>query len=117
MLRGTKRNEVQRGQVIAKPSSIHSHKRGTAEFLTLSAKEGGRNTPIHNGYRPQFFFGTTDVTGEFSSLHDKEMIMPGDRATIDFDLEKSVGVEEGMTFAVREGGKTIGAGRVISVSD
>jgi elongation factor Tu len=97
------------------PGSIESHSKGTAEFISLSAKEGGRKNPINSGYRPQFFFGTTDVTGEICKIHDKDLLIPGERATIDFDLEKAVGVEKGMTFAIREGGITIGAGRVTSV--
>jgi elongation factor Tu len=116
LLRGTKRDEVQRGQVIAKPGSIESHSKGTAEFISLSPNEGGRTKPIKEGYEPVFFFGTTNVTGQVSKIHEKELLIPGDRATIDFVLEKAVGVEEGMTFAIREGGITIGAGRVTAIS-
>jgi elongation factor Tu len=117
LLRGTKRDEVQRGQVLAAPGSVSSHKLITAELLTLSPKEGGRTNPINAGYRPQAFFGTVDVTVSLSKLHDKELVMPGETATVDMDLLKPVGIQSGMTFAIREGGKTIGAGRVIAIRD
>jgi len=115
LLRGTKRDEVQRGQTIAAPGSVKSHSKITAEFISLSAKEGGRSNPINAGYRPQGFFGTTDVTVTLSKIHNKDMLMPGDTGTVDIDLLKPVGIEKGMTFAIREGGKTIGAGRVTEI--
>jgi elongation factor Tu len=112
LLRGVKHEEVARGQLIAAPGSIRPHKEGTAELYALSTKEGGRHTPFATGYRPQFFFGTTDVTGTILTEHP---VNPGDRGPIDFELFKPVGVEPGMRFAVREGGKTIGAGVVTEV--
>ncbi len=116
LLRGVKRDEVQRGQVMAAPGSIKSHAKGTAEFYALATKEGGRKKPFGPGYRPQFFFGTTDVTGCITSLDGADMVLPGEHVTMDFDLHKPTGMEQGMRFAVREGGKTIGAGVVTSVS-
>jgi elongation factor Tu len=115
LLRGTKRDEIERGQILAAPGSIRSHGKGRAELYVLSAKEGGRATPFGVGYRPQFFFGTTDVTGTISAVLSGERIEPGDRATIAFELHRAVGVEPGMRFAVREGSKTIGAGLVLDV--
>lgn len=115
LLRGVKRDEIQRGQIIAAPRSIKAHTKGKAEFIALATKEGGRKNPFAAGYRPQFFFGTTDVTGEVSGTPDKEVFMPGDHGTIEFALEKPVGIEVGMSFAIREGGKTVGAGRVTSI--
>ena len=116
LLRGVKRDEIQRGQILAAPSSIKPHARGKAELYVLAEKEGGRATPFGKGYQPQFFFGTTDVTGTISEVEGAELVAPGDRASISFDLQRPVGVEVGMQFAVREGGKTIGAGRVTEVS-
>jgi len=115
LLRGVKRDEVQRGQILAAPASIQPHSKGTAEFYALSSKEGGRKKPFMIGYRPQFFFGTTDVTGSITGLHGVDIAMPGSHLTLDFDLHKPVGVEPGMRFAVREGSRTIGAGVVTSV--
>jgi elongation factor Tu len=112
LLRGVKNDEIQRGQVLAAPSSIKPRMKGQAEFYVLATKEGGRSTPFGAGYRPQFFFGTTDVTGTIASIKDAELVMPGDRATVEFELQKPVGVEVGMRFAIREGGKTVGAGVV-----
>lgn len=115
LLRGVKRDEVQRGQILAKPDSIKPHAKGKAEFYALSEKEGGRKKPFAVGYRPQFFFGTTDVTGTITDLGDADLVIPGDRVTIGFELLKPVGVEKGMRFAIREGGRTIGAGIVTEV--
>jgi len=115
LLRGVKRDEVQRGQILAAPGSIKPHSQGKAEFYALAAKEGGRKKPFGVGYRPQFFFGTTDVTGTVSGLGDLVAVNPGDKVTLEFKLLKPVGVEPGMRFAVREGGKTIGAGFVSEV--
>lgn len=116
LLRGVKRDEVVRGQVIAVPGSIKPHAKGEAEIFVLSKEEGGRHKPFGTGYRPQFYFGTTDVTGEISVDGETGMVQPGDRATIKFDLQKPVGVEAGTRFAIREGSKTIGAGIVTSVA-
>ncbi|MCC7383761.1 MAG: elongation factor Tu [Deltaproteobacteria bacterium] len=115
LLRGTKRDEIQRGQILAAPGSIQSHALGRAEIYVLAAKEGGRTTPFGAGYRPQFFFGTTDVTGTVTAVLSGERVEPGDRATIAFELTRAIGVEPGMRFAVREGGKTVGAGFVLAV--
>jgi elongation factor Tu len=115
LLRGVKRNEVQRGQILAAPKSIKPHAKGTAEFYALATKEGGRAKPFMIGYRPQFFFGTTDVTGTITGLNGADMVMPGSHITFDFELLKAVGVEPGMRFAVREGSRTIGAGVVTGV--
>jgi len=112
LLRGVKREEVERGQVICAPGSITPHAEGVAELFVLTAKEGGRHKPFGSGYAPQFFFGTTDVTG---TVQTDELVSPGDRATITFRLQKSVGLEPGMRFAVREGGRTVGAGVVTKV--
>ena len=114
LLRGLKRDEIRRGQVLAVPGSIKPHSKVEAEFYALSGKEGGRKNPFFSGYKPQFFFGTTDVTGKVCST-GWEMINPGDRATVNIDLEKAVGVEVGMRFAVREGKRTVGAGVVTAL--
>ena len=115
LLRGVKRDEVVRGQVIVAPGSVNPHKAGEAELYVIPKEEGGRHTPFFKGYRPQFFFGTTDVTGTISDTGESDMVMPGDHATISFELYKPVGLEPGMRFAVREGGRTVGAGVVTSV--
>ena len=115
LLRGVKRDEVVRGQIIAAPGSIQPHSEGQAEFYALTKEEGGRSKPFATGYRPQFFFGTTDVTGTMEVQSDAGQMLPGDRATIGFKLLKPVGVEKGMRFAVREGSRTIGAGIVTSI--
>jgi elongation factor Tu len=114
LLRGVKRNEVERGQILAAPKSIQPHAKGKAEFYALATKEGGRKKPFMVGYRPQFFFGTTDVTGTITGL-DVDLALPGSHITMEFDLLKPVGVEPGMRFAVREGSRTIGAGVVTEV--
>ncbi|MEM7263759.1 MAG: elongation factor Tu [Planctomycetota bacterium] len=114
LLRGVKKNDVVRGQIIAAPGSIVPRANGNAELFTLSAAEGGRPTSFQAGYRPQFFFGTTDVTGTIVET-DPAIVSPGERSTIRFELQKPVGVEVGMRFAVREGGRTVGAGVVTSV--
>jgi elongation factor Tu len=113
LLRGVKREEVERGQIVAAPGSITPHTVGTAEMFVLTAAEGGRHKPFATGYSPQFFFGTTDVTGMIDV--GEEVVNPGDRATIRFRLQKPVGIEKGMRFAVREGGKTVGAGIVTAI--
>ena len=115
LLRGVKRDEVVRGQVLIAPGSVQPHMRARAELFLLTQKEGGRHTPVTPGYKPQFFFGTTDVTGEIKDLGQLELVAPGDHAEVGIELLKPVGMEAGMRFAVREGGKTVGAGVVTSV--
>jgi elongation factor Tu len=115
LLRGVGRDEVVRGQVIIAPGSVKSHTKAKAELFVLSTKEGGRHTPIVAGYRPQFFFGTTNVTGTVVNLGGLDMILPGDHAEVSLELQKPVGMEAGMRFAVREGSKTVGAGVILSV--
>jgi elongation factor Tu len=115
LLRGVKRDEVVRGQVIIAPGSVQPHKAGEAELYVIPKEEGGRHTPFFKGYKPQFFFGTTDVTGVVAGTGEADMVLPGDHAKISFELYKPVGMEPGMRFAVREGGKTVGAGVVTAV--
>ena len=114
LLRGVKKDDVQRGQVLAKPGSITPHKKFTAEVYILSKEEGGRHTPFFNGYRPQFYFRTTDVTG-IITLKDVEMVMPGDNVTMEVSLITSIAMEQGLRFAIREGGRTVGAGVVATI--
>jgi len=115
LLRGTKREEVERGQVLAKPGTITPHTKFTAEVYVLSKEEGGRHTPFFNGYRPQFYFRTTDVTGSIELPSGTEMVMPGDNIQMTVSLIAPIAMEEGLRFAVREGGKTVGAGVVAKV--
>lgn len=115
LLRGVQRNEIERGQVLAKPKTIKPHKKFDAEVYVLSKEEGGRHTPFFNGYRPQFFFGTTDVTGNIQLQEGVEMVMPGDNARFTIELITPVAMEEGQRFAIREGGRTVGAGVVTKV--
>jgi elongation factor Tu len=115
LLRGTKREEVERGQVLAKPGSITPHTKFTAEIYVLSKDEGGRHTPFFNGYRPQFYFRTTDVTGSIELPKGTEMVMPGDNISITVALIQPIAMEEGLRFAIREGGRTVGAGVVAKV--
>jgi elongation factor Tu len=115
LLRGTKREEVQRGQVLCKPGSIKPHTHFTAEVYVLSKEEGGRHTPFFNNYRPQFYFRTTDVTGAVELAKDKEMVMPGDNVQITVKLIAPIAMEEGLRFAIREGGRTVGAGVVAKI--
>ncbi len=115
LLRGTKREEVERGQVLAKPGSITPHTKFTAEIYVLSKEEGGRHTPFFNGYRPQFYFRTTDVTGSIDLPAGTEMVMPGDNISITVALIAPIAMEEGLRFAIREGGRTVGAGVVAKV--
>jgi elongation factor Tu len=115
LLRGVGREDVVRGQVVIAPGSVKSHTRAKAELFVIPTKEGGRHTPILAGYTPQFFFGTTDVTGALVDLHGKDMVQPGDHAQVSLELLKPVGMEPGMRFAVREGNKTVGAGVILSV--
>ena len=115
LLRGTKREEVERGQVLAKPGSITPHTKFTAEIYVLSKEEGGRHTPFFNGYRPQFYFRTTDVTGSIELAQGTEMVMPGDNVSITVQLIQPIAMEEGLRFAIREGGRTVGAGVVAKI--
>ena len=115
LLRGTKREDVQRGQVLAKPGSIKPHNHFTGEIYVLSKDEGGRHTPFFNNYRPQFYFRTTDVTGSIELPADKEMVMPGDNVSITVKLINPIAMEEGLRFAIREGGRTVGAGVVAKI--
>lgn len=116
LLRGTKREEVERGQVLAKPGSITPHTEFEAEVYVLSKDEGGRHTPFINGYKPQFYFRTTDVTGEVKLPENVEMVMPGDNIQMNVILIAPIAMEEGLRFAIREGGRTVGAGVVTKVS-
>ena len=116
LLRGVKREEIQRGQVLAKPGSITPHKLFDAEIYCLSKEEGGRHTPFFSGYRPQFYFRTTDVTGT-ANLVEAEMCMPGDNVKINVELQKPIAIDEGIRFAIREGGRTVGSGVVTKVND
>ena len=115
LLRGTKREEVERGQVLAKPGSISPHTKFTAEIYVLSKEEGGRHTPFFPGYRPQFYFRTTDVTGAIELPAGTEMVMPGDNVSVTVNLIAPIAMEEGLRFAIREGGRTVGAGVVAKV--
>jgi elongation factor Tu len=115
LLRGTKREEVERGQVLAKPGSITPHTNFNAEAYVLTKEEGGRHTPFFNGYRPQFYFRTTDVTGVVKLPQGTEMVMPGDNINVEIELITPVAMDEGLKFAIREGGKTVGAGIVTKI--
>lgn len=115
LLRGTKREEVERGQVLAKPGSIAPHTKFAAEIYVLSKEEGGRHTPFFPGYRPQFYFRTTDVTGAIELPAGTEMVMPGDNVSVNVNLIAPIAMEEGLRFAIREGGRTVGAGVVAKV--
>ena len=112
LLRGIKREEVERGQVLAKPGSITPHTQFKAEVYVLSKDEGGRHTPFFNGYRPQFYFRTTDVTGAIKLPEGQEMVMPGDNTNMTVELIQPIAMDEGLRFAIREGGRTVGAGVV-----
>jgi elongation factor Tu len=115
LLRGTRRDEIERGQVLAKPGSITPHTEFTAQVYVLSKEEGGRHTPFFNNYRPQFYFRTTDVTGEVQLPEGTEMAMPGDNTEMQVRLIQPIAMAEGLRFAIREGGRTVGAGRVIKI--
>jgi elongation factor Tu len=115
LLRGTKREEIERGQVLCKPGSVTPHKKFTAEVYVLKKEEGGRHTPFFNNYRPQFYFRTTDVTGVVTLKEGVEMVMPGDNTTFTIDLITPIACEEGLRFAIREGGRTVGAGVVTKI--
>jgi elongation factor Tu len=115
LLRGTKKEEVERGQVLAKPGSVTPHKKFKAEVYVLKKEEGGRHTPFFNNYRPQFYFRTTDVTGSVKLPENVEMVMPGDNVNIDVELITPIAAEEGLRFAIREGGRTVGAGVITKI--
>ena len=115
LLRGIQRTEVERGQVLAKPGSITPHTEFEAEVYILTKEEGGRHTPFFNGYRPQFYFRTTDVTGIIDLPKDKEMVMPGDNVTMKIKLITPIAIEKGLKFAIREGGRTVGSGSVSNI--
>ena len=117
LLRGIQRNEIERGQVLAKPGSIHPHKDFEGQVYVLTKEEGGRHSPFFNGYRPQFFFRTTEVTGSLELQKGIEMVMPGDHTTISVKLITPIAIEEGLRFAIREGGRTVGSGVVSKIID
>ena len=115
LLRGVQRDEIERGQVIAKPGTIHPHTKFKGQVYVLKKEEGGRHTPFFNGYRPQFFFRTTDVTGDLQLPEGTEMCMPGDNVVMEIDLITPIAIEEGLRFAIREGGRTVGSGVVTEI--
>ena len=115
LLRGTKREEVERGQVLAKPGSVKPHTKFEAEVYVLNKDEGGRHTPFFKGYRPQFYFRTTDVTGSIELPAGTEMVMPGDNIQMTIELIIPIAMDEGLRFAIREGGRTVGAGVVTRI--
>ena len=115
LLRGVQRNEIERGQVLAKPGSVHPHKKFTAQVYVLTKDEGGRHTPFFNNYRPQFYFRTTDITGVITLPEGTEMCMPGDNVEMTIELIHPIAMEQGLTFAIREGGRTVGSGRVATI--
>lgn len=117
LLRGTKKDEVERGQVVAKKGSITPHTKLTAKVYVLTKEEGGRHTPFFNGYRPQFYFRTTDVTGSSTLDEGVEMVMPGDNVNLNIELITPVALEQGLRFAIREGGRTVGAGTVTEITE
>jgi elongation factor Tu len=117
LLRGTKREEIERGQVLAKPGSITPHTKFKAESYVLTKEEGGRHTPFFNGYRPQFYFRTTDVTGVVTLPAGTEMVMPGDNVSMEIALITPIAMDEGLRFAIREGGRTVGAGVVTKINE
>ena len=115
LLRGTKKEEVERGQVLAKPGSITPHTNFTAQVYILTKEEGGRHTPFFTNYHPQFYFRTTDVTGSVTLPEGTEMVMPGDNTEMTVELQKPIAMDEGLRFAIREGGRTVGSGRVTKI--
>jgi elongation factor Tu len=117
LLRGVKRDEIERGQVLARPKSITPHRKFKAEVYVLKKEEGGRHTPFFSGYRPQFYFRTTDVTGVVTLAEGVEMIMPGDNAQFEVELIVPIAMEQGLRFAIREGGRTVGAGVVSEITE
>ncbi|MCC8069673.1 MAG: elongation factor Tu [Ruminococcus sp.] len=117
LLRGIQRSEIERGQVLCKPGSIHPHTKFSGQVYVLKKEEGGRHTPFFNNYRPQFYFRTTDVTGTIKLPADKEMCMPGDNVAMDVELITPIAIEEGLRFAIREGGRTVGSGVVTKINE
>ncbi|MGN0620079.1 MAG: elongation factor Tu, partial [Ruminiclostridium sp.] len=117
LLRGIQRSEIERGQVLCKPGSIHPHTKFSGQVYVLKKEEGGRHTPFFSNYRPQFFFRTTDVTGVITLPADKEMCIPGDNVTMDVELITPIAIEEGLRFAIREGGRTVGSGVVTKINE
>ena len=115
LLRGVQRNEIQRGQVLAKPGTINPHTKFESEVYVLTKEEGGRHTPFFSGYRPQFYFRTTDVTGNIQLEEGVEMVMPGDNAKFIIELITPIAIDEGLRFAIREGGRTVGSGVVTKI--
>jgi elongation factor Tu len=116
LLRGTKKEEVERGQVLCKPGSITPHTNFEAQVYVLTKEEGGRHKPFFNNYRPQFYFRTTDVTGSITLPEGTEMVMPGDNTQMTVELGKSIAMTDGLRFAIREGGRTVGAGYVVKIN-
>ena len=116
LLRGVQRTEIERGQVLAHPGTIHPHTKFKGEVYVLTKDEGGRHTPFFNNYRPQFYFRTTDVTGVIALPEGVEMCMPGDNVTISVELITPIAIEEGLRFAIREGGRTVGSGVVSEIN-
>ena len=117
LLRGVNREEIQRGQVLAKPGSVNPHKKFKSQVYILSKDEGGRHTPFFNNYRPQFYFRTTDVTGVITLPEGTEMCVPGDNVEMDVELITPIAIEEGLRFAIREGGHTVGSGVVTAINE
>ncbi len=117
MLRGVQRDEIERGQVVAKPGTIHPHYKFEGQVYVLTKEEGGRHKPFFDGYRPQFYFRTTDVTGVAYLPEGVDMCMPGDHVTITVELITPIAIEQGLKFAIREGGKTVGSGTVSKILD
>ena len=117
LLRGIEKEAIRRGMVICKPGSVKPHTKFKAEVYILKKEEGGRHTPFHNKYRPQFYLRTTDVTGEIMLGEGREMVMPGDNLTIEVNLIAPVAINQGLKFAIREGGRTVGAGQVTEILD
>ena len=115
LLRGVQRTDVERGQVLAKPGTIHPHTKFKAQVYVLTKEEGGRHTPFFNGYRPQFYFRTTDVTGVIDLEAGTEMVMPGDNVNMTIELITPIAIEKGLRFAIREGGRTVGSGVVADI--
>ncbi|MBQ4486038.1 MAG: elongation factor Tu, partial [Oscillospiraceae bacterium] len=116
LLRGIQRTDIERGQVLCKPGSVNPHTKFSGQVYVLSKDEGGRHTPFFNNYRPQFYFRTTDVTGVITLPADKEMCMPGDNVEISVELITPIAIEEGLRFAIREGGRTVGSGVVSKIN-
>ena len=117
LLRGIEKTDIKRGMIICKPGSVNPHAKFKAEIYVLSKEEGGRHTPFFNKYRPQFYFRTTDVTGEIMLPDGVEMVMPGDNVSIQVELISAIAMEKGLRFAIREGGRTVGSGQVTEITD